>query len=53
MFRNMWASEENKFGRESSFTVVQEMVEKKFVLYSVEGQVLKVTYSDSSSVLLK
>lgn len=49
----MWASEENKFGRESSFTVVQEMVEKKFVLYSVEGQVLKVTYSDSSGVLLE
>jgi len=31
--------------------VVQELVEEMFILYSVEGQVLKVTYLDSSRVL--
>lgn len=29
------------------------MIKQKFVLYSVEGQVLKVDYLDSSSVLLE
>lgn len=29
------------------------MIEEKFVLYSVKGQVLRVAYLDSSSVLLE
>lgn len=53
MLRNKKASEKLSKVGELSFTVVQETMEEKFVLCSVEGQVLKVAYLGSGSVLLE